>query len=228
MASVTPVGIRNTVNQKGNETNKLRLSLLAICALLALAVPNLVYASGCGVVPTSQVSAIKYCIPVNVVNIVGSGTTSGFQLELTGLPSAVPNAMAGNILVYNGISGAVLNSWASNATAIWVNLGTSTIPASGSANGIYYLGIGAPNTNLYSATNGFGAYTCNSLSYDSGNLVFGVYDDFCGTSLKSFWSLGAEVASATVNNGLTFVVNSASNPAGSWTNSAYVDNGAGR
>ena len=203
-------------------SKRLSLSLLILVAFTVFCGLPAVFAAP--IIPASQSAITKYYIPVNIVNTAGTATLAGFQEDLVGLPAYV-NALAGNVYVFNGISGAVLPSWANATGSIYFNMLSNTIPSGGSANGIYYIGIGSPSININSAANQIGSYSYTS--YDSGNIVFQVYDDFYGTSLKSFWTLGAAVASATVNNGLTFVVNSASNPGGSWTNTAMRDSGQG-
>ena len=199
-------------------SKRLSLSLLILVAFTVFCGLPAVFATP--IIPASQSAITKYYIPVNIVNTAGTATLAGFQEDLVGLPAYV-NALAGNVYVFNGISGAVLPSWANATGSIYFNMLSNTIPSGGSANGIYYIGIGSPSININSAANQIGSYSYTS--YDSGNIVFQVYDDFYGTSLKSFWTLGAAVASATVNNGLTFVVNSASNAGGGWTNTAMRD-----
>ena len=94
---------------------KLLLLLPLLFALLAIA-PS---ASGCGTLPSSISSLITACIPINVVN-TNTITSNNFDMEFNALPF---NALVGNVVVYNGISGSLMPSWAENRTIIWTNLG---------------------------------------------------------------------------------------------------------
>lgn len=117
----------------------LRLSYLILFFILF----SVSYASGCGNVPSSL---IKSCYPLNITNTQSSATSVGFQQELTNLPF---NALAGNFIVYNSISGSAINSWVQSNSIAWINLGSNTINAGSSANGIYYIGLGSSSTNFF-------------------------------------------------------------------------------
>ena len=198
-------------------------SLILVAFALFYLLPS-AYAAGCGVIPSSLTGLITGCYPANIVNTQGSPTLTGFQQEFTNVPFNA-NSPSGNWLVVNSLSGGIIPCWAQNSTAVWCNLGANTIAASSSANGIYVFDMGSASTKFFGAANDVGAYTCNSMSYDSGNLVFGVYDDFCGTSLKAQWNVGAG-ATAAVSNGLTYIVNGASNPSGGWTTTGMWTTGS--
>ena len=156
-------------------------------------------ASGCGSVPNSYIHG---CIPVNVVNTQPIATATGMDLQLSNLPV---NMLVGNVMVYNGLSGQPFSTWIESNNLVWVNLGANTIAASGSFNGIIYLGLGTPTTNFFSnpANNGIGESPNLSASYaqyDNGNSIFALYDNFSGTTCNSArWS---GCASVTINNGI--------------------------
>ena len=185
---------------------KLTAALLLFCLSILIGTAG----ASCGTVPASISSSITACQPANIVNTQGTGTSSGFQVELGSLPF---NAMLGNVVVYNSVSGALMPSWIEANNIIWVNLGANTIGASSSANGIYYFGFGNAGTNFLSSTSANQIGEAPQLSasyaqYDNGNTVFGaqastagLYDDFYGSTLKSSWHYGT--GTVAVNNGLT-------------------------
>jgi hypothetical protein len=181
---------------------------LALPILLLLLVgftfaSNNTYGASCGILPSAISSLILTCNSINITNTQAVATPAGFDQMLTNLPF---NALAGNVVVYNGISGNLLNSWAENAMTIWVNLGANTINAYSSANGIYYVGLGSSSTSFLDPTfsNDIGVCpTCSSSygKYDNGNTVFPFYQNFYGVTLGSGWTSG--ITSVVVSNGLT-------------------------
>lgn len=110
---------------------------------MAFVTPLSFASGGCGNVPSSL---IESCYPINITNTQSSATQVGFQQELTNLPF---NALAGNFIVYNSISGQAIDSWVQSNSIAWINLGSNTIGAGASANGIYYLGLGKGTTNFF-------------------------------------------------------------------------------
>ena len=173
-------------------------SMFLFLALILMLAGSL-NASGCGSVPNSYIHG---CIPVNVVNTQPIATATGMDLQLSNLPV---NMLVGNVMVYNGLSGQPFSTWIESNNLVWVNLGANTIAASGSFNGIIYLGLGTPTTNFFSnpANNGIGESPNLSASYaqyDNGNSIFALYDNFSGTTCNSArWS---GCASVTINNGI--------------------------
>lgn len=177
-----------------------RILLLTVLMLSLLLIPD-VFATGCGTAPAGVTS----CIPVNLVS-AGTVTPTGYDVQLLNLPV---NILVGNVLVYNGLSGGTFNCVGEAPTNAFCNLGANVIPAGGSFNGIMYLGIASTNNEFYFGNNGIGyeAYLdgyahCN---YDTGNIVFPIYYDFCGTSTPSgitLEKLGGNPA--TFNNGMDF------------------------
>ena len=159
--------------------------------------------SACGTMPPSIQSLIVNCVSINIVNTQGTATPANFPQMLPNLPF---NALAGNVVVYNSISGALMPSWVESNSVVWVNLEANTIPALSSANGIYYFGIGASGTNFFTSTtpaNQIGEapqYSCNNPAntmsgctpgqygkYDNGAKVFSAYQNFAGTSFPASW-----------------------------------------
>ena len=199
----------------------IRLLILAVAAV-CIAVP-LTDAAGCGALPSSVSALTLYCIPVNITNTQPSATSSGFQVmfNFNSLAySSYISASADNIYVYNGISGAQMPTWiegnvlnevqttglnTANDLVMWVNLGGNTIASDASANGIYYIGIGATSTNFFLGNNGIGEAPQLSSSYgqyDNGATVFSYYCNFLGTSLGCGLSTVGSPTYA-VSNGLT-------------------------
>ena len=178
---------------------------LAITSLLLLALPSLAYASGCGTLPSGISGLITSCIPVNIVNTQSAATSSGFQQMLSSFPT---NALQGNFVVYNSISGALLPAWVESNSIVWVNLGSNTIAGSSSANGIYDIGYGSSSTNFFISGNDIGEapqLSSTYAEYDNGASVFNFYDNFAGTSLSSKWTSSTDDSgTVTVSNGVTF------------------------
>ena len=177
-----------------------RFPLLFVIFASLSALPSLVSASGCGIMPSSLSGQMVSCIPVNIVNGAGTATGSGLQVSFNNLPI---NAMAGNVVVYNGISGSLMPSWVESNSLLWVNLGSNTIGAGSSANGIYYIGIGNSGTNFFSAASANGIGEAPQLSgtygqYDNGNVVFNSYWGFPGTNTPTGITISG---SASINNG---------------------------
>lgn len=169
-------------------------------------------AAGCGTLPSKESALITSCIPINITNTQGVATSSGFQVMLSNFPV---NAIAGNYLIYNSISGATLPAWTENSNLVWVNLGASTITADSSANQIYVIGLGSSGTNFFISGNNVGEAPQLSptyAEYDNGNSVFDFYDNFSGTSLNTnLWDSNIiNGASITVSNKLILTQTSAS------------------
>jgi plastocyanin len=177
---------------------------------------SLTITSPCGAVPSTLIVA---CIPANIVNSQPSAATpTGFQQMFNALPF---NALAGNVVVYNAVSGESMPAWVESNSIIWVNFLGNTISASSSANGVYYFGLGTSGTNFFISGNNIGEapqLSCNNPSntmsgcaagqygeYDNGNSVFSFYDNFVGTS-DSKWAKGTGTdGSVTINNCLVVV-----------------------
>ncbi len=162
-------------------------------------------ASACGTVPASLSNVITACYPINIVNTQSAATPVNFQQMFSNLPF---NALAGNVVVYNGISGTLLPAWVESNSVVWVNLGANTIPASSSANGIYYFGIGASGTNFFPSGNDIGEAPQLSPTYgeyDNGANVFNDYWNFVGNSLPAGWA--ANTISTDVGNSGSYAVN---------------------
>jgi hypothetical protein len=184
----------------------------------------------CGTVPSSVAAQIVSCIPANIVNTQSTPTPSGFQEQFTDLPF---NAIAGNVVCYDGSTGALMNCWAESSSTIWMNLGSSTIGATSSANGIYYFGLGAPDANFFSTGFGDDIGEAPQLSgtygqYDNGANVFSFYDGFPGTSLSSKWTVDSGTAGTdyNINNGFDILttatrIQSVTSPSGNFILEAY-------
>ena len=157
----------------------------------------------CGNVPSSLIIS---CIPADMVNSQSTATPANFQQMFNALPF---NALAGNVVVYNGISGALMPAWVESNSLIWVNLGSNTIAPYGSANNIYYFGLGPAGTNFFSPTFGNNIGEAPQLSptyalYDNGNSIFTFYDNFpTGENLGAKWDTTA-AASVVIGNGISF------------------------
>jgi hypothetical protein len=178
--------------------------LLPLILLLGFLIPITGATGACGNLPSSISSLIIACVPANIVNTQGVATASGFQQMFSNTPF---NAMKGNVVVYNGLSGSLMPAWVENSSIVWVNLLGNTIPALGSANGIYYFGFGASSTNFFTSNNpaneiGEAPQLSGTYGqYDNGKIVFPtLYDGFWQGTLSSLWNNAGGV---TVNNGLT-------------------------
>ena len=174
-----------------------KLGLLIAAIMLVL--PSLAYATNpCGLEPAGVTS----CIPINIVNTQSVATTTGFQIALGNLPF---NALIGNVLVYNTISGAVVPSWVENSVLIWANLGTNVIAPNAGVNAIYAFGVAGSSTNYFSSSSG-GLGEAPQLSatyaqYDNGNVVFnGQYENFSGSTIPG--SCSQSGSTITFNNGV--------------------------
>ena len=173
--------------------------LLLFAASLAL-LSGFANASGCGTLPSGISSLITACIPVNVLNLQSAATPSGFQQQLSNLPI---NALAGNFVVYNSLSGSLMPTWVESNSMAWVNFGTNTIGATTNAIGVYYLGLGSSGTNFFISGNDIGEapqLSSTYAQYDNGASVFPtLYQNFAGTSVPSGWTNSG----FTINNGFT-------------------------
>lgn len=171
--------------------NKITLILSAL--LFALVFVSFASATGCGTLPSSLSSAITACYPVNIVNTQGSATPSGFQQMFNSLPF---NALAGNVVVYNSISGSLVPAQVESNSMIWANLGANTISATSSANGIYYFGLGSSTANFFAGTGNLigqnpelSTPSCSAYnSCDNAANVFGYWQAWGGLgALPSGW-----------------------------------------
>jgi hypothetical protein len=166
----------------------------------------------CGNVPPSIAPLILTCIPINITNTQGIATPVNFQ-QLLPVPIALFSGLAGNVVVYNSISGALMPAWVESGSVIWVNLLGNTIAASSSANGIYYFGFGSPSTNFLISGNNIGEAPQLSptyAQYDNGNSVFNFYDNFAGNTLNAnIWQVNNGIGGTdSVSNYITLSVGS--------------------
>jgi hypothetical protein len=189
----------------GNAMINTKLLILPFIALtLVLPLANAANATSCGTLPSSINSLLIGCYPANIVNPTGTATIGNFVMAFNSLPF---NALAGNVVVYNGLSGSLMNAWIESNSLIWVNLGANTISASSSANGIYYFGLGNSTANFFSSTfgNDIGEapqYSGTYGAYDNGNTVFTAYCAFVGASLcLTIYTYAQAGIQITPNNG---------------------------
>ncbi len=160
--------------------------------------------AACGNVPSGLVVS---CIPIDLVNSQSSATPTGFQQEFNALPF---NALVGNVVVYNGISGALMPAWVESNSVIWVNLGSNTISAASSANDVYYFGLGASGTNFFTSGNNIGEapqFSSTYGKYDNINsvmasgLIFQIY--YYGSTACSSESYQNNLYAASLGSGVT-------------------------
>ena len=152
-----------------------------------------VYALNCGTLLSSINTLITSCIPVNIVNTQSTATSGNFQ-EMLNLPF---NALTGDLVVYNGLSGNLMPTWVESNGIAWVNLGANTIAASSSANGIYYIGINS-GTNFFISGNEIGEAPQLPAAYgeyDNGANVFTIY--FNGNVPTSSFTLSGSGSSVS-------------------------------
>lgn len=171
-----------------------RATLCASVLFLAFLLPALA-ASPCGTTPAGL--TILSCAPFNIINTQSSPTPSGFQQLVQNFPY---NALAGNFVVYNSLSGALVPAWIENSNTVWLNLGGNTIPADGSANGIYAFGFGS--ASAFFLGNQIGEAPQLSATYgeyDNGNTVFPFYENWAGSSTPSNYG-GFDVGSCVTQN----------------------------
>jgi hypothetical protein len=164
------------------------------------------FPSACGTAPSSLATLLTACIPVNIVNKQSSSTPVNFDQLFTGTPF---NAIAGNVVVYNGLSGALVPCWAESSSVLVCNLLANTIAATGSANSVYYFGLGSPTVSFWSTTFANGIGEAPQLSptyaqYDNGANIFPYYWNFAGTSVPSPWIIQGGGSGIVQNNGITF------------------------
>ena len=196
-----------------NLRSPLTLGLFAFLFLALL--PSLAFASGCGTLPSGISALITSCIPVNIVNSQTSATPTGFQQMLSSFPT---NALQGNFVVYNSLSGSLLNAWVESNSVVWVNLGSNTIAGSSSANGIYDIGYGSSSTNFFVSGNDIGEapqLSSTYAEYDDGASVFNYYQA---------WGSLSSLPSGYTNGGVTLAFNptyTAISSAQSSTDSVY-------
>jgi hypothetical protein len=160
-----------------------------------------------------------YSVPITLTNSQTSPTASGFQ-QMLNIPSNAyslymnpgwtnveftsgePIGTSGNVPLYAWVESNAVNT-ATN-TLVWVNLGSSTIPANSGTLTIYMNFM--PSSVMTSNT----AYTGEApqLSgtygqYDNGALVFpSLYQNFVGTNTPSGWAVSG--SHITINNGFTY------------------------
>ena len=179
---------------------------------------------------------VLHDVPVTLSNSQSSATPSGFQQMISFNPSTysahetanlsnieftsgAPIGTPGNVPLYAWIESGASNS-ASN-TVVWVNLGSSTVPAeSGSTPGTLTIYMNfVPGTDP--VTSGYTGYApqlwcgsdCEQTSYaqyDNGANVFTNYWNFAGTTLPNGWTSGGAggTLTVTVNNGITIQMTS--------------------
>ena len=184
---------------------KITFIIMIMSLLLLVGFPSTAQASSCGTLPSAISGLITSCIPVNIVNTQSAATPSGFQQMLSSFPI---NALAGNFVVYNSLSGATMPAWVESNSIVWVNLEGNTIAASSSANEIYYIGIGGSSTNFFISGNNIGEapqLSSTYAQYDNGATVFPtLYQNFAGTSVPTGWTtIGT---APTINNGVSISV----------------------
>lgn len=196
-----------------------RYLLLGLLMLLGFG-SSLAYAAGCGTLPSGISGLITSCIPVNIVNTQSGATSTGFQQMLSSFPT---NALQGNFVIYNSISGALAPAWVESSNTVWVQLGANTIAGSSSANGIWYIGYGSSSTNFFISGNDMNEAPQLSSTYgqyDNGNTVFTFYDNGKGSTLAGWWNQPSGVT-ATVNDGFAVAVSSSYNWIGIYTTQTF-------
>ena len=170
------------------------LAVIAIMILSSLAIVS--NAAVCGTLPSGISTLINACYPANIVS-TGGTTPAGFQQQFSNVPF---NALAGNFVVYNGLSGALMNTWVENSTVVWSNLESNTFAV---ANGVYYFGF-CSSCNFFIKGNDIGEapeLSASYAQYDNGAQIFpALYDNFYGKTLNSIWTGSQGTA---VSNGVT-------------------------
>ncbi|MDE1768105.1 MAG: hypothetical protein KGH62_01935, partial [Candidatus Micrarchaeota archaeon] len=139
-------------------------------------------------------------VSYDTVNVV---VASNMIIELPNLPV---NALKGNVLVFNEISGGTIPSYAEVFGAEPGNIIWSNVPA-GNYNGVMAIGIGSTTTQYMIPGNNIGEYNTINPSWDDGNVVFPFYDAFYGTTISSLW---VTTGTVTINNGATLTGNGGS------------------
>jgi len=161
-------------------------------------------------------------LPITLTNSQVTATAANLQVKLTvnsTTYSAYESSGLQNVEFTTGPggTGTVLQAWiesgatsASAATVYWVNLGSSTIAASGGTLTIY---MDFMATTVMSAAGPTGAapqlfgganYATTYGQYDNGASVFTFYDNFSGSSLSAKWtSYSSGSGTLVVSNGLT-------------------------
>ena len=186
--------------------NASSLKFLLLFAVSLALLSGFANASGCGTLPSGISSLITACIPVNVLNLQSAATPSGFQQQLSNLPI---NALAGNFVVYNSLSGSLMPTWVESNSMAWIYLGTNTIGATSNAIDVYYIGLGSSGTNFFISGNDIGEapqLSSTYAQYDNGASVFPtLYQNFAGTSQPTGWTSSG----VTFNNGVSV-------PASAW------------
>jgi hypothetical protein len=176
--------------------------------------------------PTTEAASFNqaYYVPVTLTNSQTSPTASGFQ-QMLNIPSnsyssyinsgwsnveftsGNPIGLSGNVPLYAWVESNAVNT-ATN-TLVWVNLGSSTIPANSGTLTIYMNFL--PSSNVMTSN---AAYTGEApqisgtyAQYDNGASVFSFYDDFpSGETLSTKWTVSGSAYS--VSNGLTLTTGS--------------------
>lgn len=154
----------------------------------------------------SFASGTKYYLPVTLTNNQSSPTPANFQQLVTLNPSSYSSYLASDLSNANWQdgSGNVLKSWRESGTSSsdtsdnwWINLGSLTIPASGTL--IIYFCFYVTTQNVLNNTNAGVAPQLTSTygQYDNGASVFFVYDGFAGTSLNT--ALWQTIGSASIS-----------------------------
>lgn len=153
-----------------------------------------------------------YYIKVTLTNSQSSASSTNFQARVTIDSSTNSTYYASNLsnVNFQDGSGNILSSWlesgetnSSTSTVYWINLGTLTVPASGTLD-IYQVLYGTSDNSMDGTITGAEPnYTGTYAQYDSGSSVFSKYTNFDGTSIPTDMSMvtkGQDVAS--YNNSL--------------------------
>ena len=190
------------------------LPLILLALFIGVALP---------MIPAAHATYPSLVLPITLTNSQSTPTAANLPIMLkfnANNYATYEKADLGNLRFASDLAFATpLYAWNENGSSktntnviIWVNLGASTIAASGGTLTIYlgFQSTSTPYDGIY-----WGAYptlTGTYAQYDNGASVFTKYDDFPGASLNGAWTnTGGASVTVTVNNGLTL-----SSTAGSW------------
>jgi len=154
-------------------------------------------------------SQILWSVPVTLINDKSAAAPNPFQQMVVIDSSKYSAYEAPNLqnVIWYYPNGTIIPAWiesgassSSHATVWWLRL--RGFPAHSSLT--IYMGFAAPNASFLSTEGPTG--TAPQLSptygeYDDGFQVFDFYDNFAGTSLKSWWTVHG--ANYSVDNGLS-------------------------
>jgi len=166
--------------------------------------------------PTVPSGVITY-VPLTLTNSQSAATPTPFQQMIQVDSATYSTYEASNLqnLEFFDSGGTVLKAWcessctsASPSSTVWVNLGSDSVPGSGTLT-IYlgFLSISANNMGN-TGTSVWGEYPTATGTYgqfDDGAAVFTDYWNFAGIALPSQWGEyhGGSTGSYSVDNGLT-------------------------